>query len=152
MKSFFPSDFILPDRFEHKQFILRPLTISDVVKDYDAVMTSVDHLQGLFGLNSQWPSKDLTLEQDLIDLGWHQKEFQNRTSFAYTMMTLDERICLGCTYIYPSTQPNYEVEAYCWVRKSHAKELDQVLFETFKLWLQKSWPFEKIAFPGRDPN
>ena len=57
-------------------------------KDYDAVMTSVDHLQSV--LQSSWLSKDLTFEQDLIDLGWHQKEFQKRTFFAYTVMNLDE--------------------------------------------------------------
>ncbi|HTQ08616.1 MAG TPA: hypothetical protein VMI31_00950, partial [Fimbriimonadaceae bacterium] len=74
---------------------MRALTVNDVVKDYDAVMTSIDHLQGVFGEHSTWPSPNMTLEQDLIDLGWHQKEFQKRSSFAYTMMSLDERQCLG---------------------------------------------------------
>lgn len=137
---------------QHTQFTLRPLTITDVVKDYDAVMSSIEHLQGLFGLSTQWPSPELTFEQDMIDLGWHHKEFQNRTSFAYTMMSPDENLCLGCVYIYPSSQQNYDAEAYCWVRQSHFDELDKVLFETFKSWLQKAWPFEKVAFPGREPN
>jgi hypothetical protein len=48
------------------------------------------------------PKDDLTLEQDLIDPGWHQKEFQKRSSFACTMMSLDESRCLGCVYILPS--------------------------------------------------
>ena len=137
---------------EHKQFILRPLIITDVIKDYDAVMSSIEHLQGLFGLSVQWPSPELTFEQDMIDLGWHHKEFQNRTSFAYTMMSPDENLCLGCTYIYPSSQKSYDAEAYCWVRKSHFDELDKVLFETFKSWLQTVWPFKNVAFPGREPN
>lgn len=152
LKTFIPADFIVPMRLEHAQFILRPLLITDVVKDYDAVMTSIDHLQGVFGLDTQWPSPQLTIEQDMIDLGWHQKEFQNRTSFAYTMMSPDESLCLGCTYIYPSTQQDHDAEAYCWVRKSNVAELDQVLFETFKMWLKKDWPFKNIAFPGREPN
>ncbi len=152
MKPFVPCDFIVPLSLEHPQFILRPLVITDVVKDYEAVMTSIDHLQGTFGLSTQWPSPELAFEQDMIDLGWHHKEFQNRTSFAYTMMTKDESLCLGCTYIYPSTHRNYEAEAYCWVRKSHVAKLDQVLYETFKTWLQNTWPFKKVAFPGREPN
>jgi hypothetical protein len=125
------------------------LLISDVVKDYDAVRTSIDHLQGVFGEKSKWPSPDLTLEQDLIDLGWHHKEFQRRSSFAFTVMKPDESLCLGCAYIYPSSNVNFEAEAYTWIRKSHAAELDQHLFETFKLWLQMSWPFKRVAFPGR---
>jgi len=77
------------------------LTVNDVIKDYDAVMSSLNHLQGIFGPNSTWPEADLTLEQDLIDLGWHQKEFQIRSSFAYTVVSPDETRVLGCLYIFP---------------------------------------------------
>ncbi len=65
------------------------LIVNDVVKDYDAVMTSLDHLKGVFGPKSYWPSAELTFEQDLIDLGWHQKEFQIRRSCTYTIVSLD---------------------------------------------------------------
>ena len=75
------------------------LTVNDVVKDYDAVMTSIDHLREFDGPGTKWPSKDLSLEQDLIDLGWHQKEFQKRRSFTFTVVSLDETKVLGC-YIY----------------------------------------------------
>ena len=146
-----PVEFKIPHRFEHERFVLRPLLISDVVKDYDAVMTSVDHLQGVFGPQSNWPSPSLTLEQDLIDLGWHQKEFQRRTSFAYTVMKPDESQCLGCAYIYPSAEEGVDAEAYCWVRKSAVADgLDQVLFGAFKRWLEQEWPFHHVAFPGRE--
>ena len=37
MNSFVPSGFEVPLRLEYAQFIVRPLLISDVVKDYDAV-------------------------------------------------------------------------------------------------------------------
>jgi len=152
MQLFVPADFVVPLRVEHPQFILRPLLISDVVKDYDAVMTSVDHLKGIFGPTSDWPSANLSLEQDLIDLGWHHKEFQRRTSFAYTMLDADENQCLGCAYIYPSVYDGYDAEAYCWVRASRVDELDQPLFDTFKSWLHNSWPFESVIFPGREPT
>jgi hypothetical protein len=66
---FVPDIFKVPEKLETDKFRLCMLTVNDVVKDYDAVMTSVDHLQGTFGKQSTWPSKDLTLEQDLIDLG-----------------------------------------------------------------------------------
>jgi hypothetical protein len=112
-----PPDFTVPVSLETANFRLRMLTINDVVKDYDAVMTSVDHLKGLFGRGSTWPSPDLSLEQDLIDLGWHQKEFQKRSSFAYTMMSLDEKLCLGCIYIYPTSEAGCDAEVYLWTRQ-----------------------------------
>lgn len=145
-----PDDFVLPSGLKADSFTLRPLRITDVVKDYDAVMTSVEHLQGVFGEYSKWPSPDLTLEQDLIDLGWHHKEFQRRSSFAYTVMNRDESECLGCLYIYPSLSDEFEVDVYMWVRKSeYDKGLDPVLFSTVRSWLETSWPFKRLRYPGR---
>ena len=46
-------------------------------------MTSREQLWEQFGQGWGWPSEDLTLEQDLIDLAWHQKEAQRRSSFTY---------------------------------------------------------------------
>jgi hypothetical protein len=127
------------------------LTVNDVVKDYDAVMTSIDHLQGVFGPQSKWPSKELTFEQDLIDLGWHQKEFQRRSSFAYTVMNTDESQCLGCVYIDPTAKAGYDAEVYLWVRESEFKNgLDPLLFDAVKKWIEKEWLFNNVAYPGRE--
>ena len=149
--SFVPNDFSIPAVLETDRFRLRMLKVTDVVKDYDAVMTSVEHLHGVFGENSKWPSKDLTLEQDLIDLGWHQKEFQSRSSFAYTVMNLDETLCLGCMYIFHSESQDFEADVYMWVRKSEFdKGLDPILFEAVKHWITDKWPFTKVRYPGRE--
>jgi hypothetical protein len=146
-----PKDFDVPAVLETEKFRLRMLKVTDVVKDYDAVMTSVDHLRGVFGERSRWPSKDLTFEQDLIDLGWHQKEFQTRSSFAYTVMNLDESQCLGCMYIFPSREPDYEADIFMWVRKSEFdKGLDPILFKAVKDWITNKWPFKKVRYPGRE--
>jgi len=148
---FVPSDFDIPDTLESQYFRIRVLTVNDVIKDYDAVMTSIDHLQGVFGPQSKWPSKDLTLEQDLIDLGWHQKEFQMRSSFAYTVVTLDESRVIGCLYINPTNKSDYNARIDMWVRSSVFKEgFDTILFNRVKLWITKDWPFDKVAYPGRE--
>jgi hypothetical protein len=152
-KPFIPTGFKVPDKFENQHFRLRMLTVNDVVKDYDAVMTSIDHLQGVFGPKSRWPRKELTLEQDLIDLGWHQKEFQRRSSFAYTVMNKEESKCLGCVYINPSSKIAFDAEVYLWVRQSEFESgLDPVLFNTVKNWIKQVWPFQKVAYPGREIN
>ena len=146
---FVPSDFKVPEKLETEKFLLRALTVNDVVKDYDAVMTSVARLKKVFGRNTDWPT-DLTLEQDLIDLGWHQGEFQQRTSFAYTVMNPTESQCIGCVYINPTRKQRYDAVVYLWVRDSEfEKGLDPILFDAVKQWVANDWPFQKVAYPGR---
>ena len=93
---FVPANFAIPQGFRTADFILRPLTIHDLIKDYDAVMSSRERLVGVFGPGADWPAADMTLEEDLVDLGWHQGEFDRRRSFAYTVMApqahLDEAL------------------------------------------------------------
>ena len=148
-KPLVPDDFNVPDKLENEYFTIRMLMVNDVVKDYDAVMTSIEHLHRMFP-SSSWPSADLTLEQDLIDLGWHQKEFQKRSSFAYTVVANDESRVLGCLYIDPTNNDDFDAEIYMWVRESEfAKGLDSILFNSVKEWINKDWPFKRVAYPGR---
>jgi hypothetical protein len=148
MPPFVPKEFEVPAQLETADFRIRQLRISDVVKDYDAVMTSADHLRGVFGPRSTWP-RGLTFEQDLIDLGWHHTEFQRRRSFAYTVMSLDETECLGCLYIDPSNLAGHDADVFCWIRASRAAELDTKLYDTVRSWLETAWPFKSVAYPGR---
>ncbi|MEO1635679.1 MAG: GNAT family N-acetyltransferase [Cyanobacteria bacterium J06631_9] len=146
-----PDDFVVPQSLVTETFQVRMLTVHDAVKDYDAVMTSREHLQGVFGPSSNWPEADLSLEQDLIDLAWHQKEFQNRTSFAYTVMSLDEQRCLGCIYFYPTKATDYDAQVIFWVRQSElASGLETQLLESIKDWVQTAWPFNRVGFPGKE--
>ena len=156
-----PDSFNVPEQKETSDFQLRMLTVHDIVKDYDAVMSSVGRLTTVFGDNSGWP-RGLTLEQNLIDLGWHQKEFQRRTSFAYTVMKPDETMCLGCVYILPPTRNNtihnstsdnsgFDAAVFLWVRDSaYAEGLDEKLFAVVKQWIEEEWPFRAVAYPGRE--
>jgi len=151
-KPFVPADFKVPDTLQNEQFRIRMLSVNDVVKDYDAVMSSIEHLKAMYPTSS-WPSKDLTFEQDLIDLGWHQKEFQMRSSFAYTVVSLDENQVLGCLYINPTTKGGYDANITMWVRASEVDNgLDAILFNSVKKWISEDWPFQKVAYPGREIN
>lgn len=144
-----PDDFIVPRMLETAEFRMRPLTIHDVVKDFDAVITSVDHLRSIFNDGTDWP-EGLTLEENLIDLGWHHREFTIRHSFAYTVMTLDESRSLGCAYLYPAADPAFDVDAYYWARQSELGHgLEDRLGRAFRDWLARDWPFKRVAYPGR---
>ena len=144
-----PDSFSVPLRLAGEDFLLRPLTIHDLQRDYEAVMSSREHLQSL-DPGSQWPD-GLTEEQNLIDLGWHQKEFQRRSSFAYSVVNPADTDTLGCVYIYPSALPGCDVDVFLWARQSElASGLEERLLRAVQAWLSAEWPFTKVRYPGRD--
>ena len=145
---FVPEDFKVPEKLETTEFRLRMLTVNDVVKDFDAVTTSVEHLKNIWP-GETWP-EGLTLEQNLIDLGWHQKEFQTRRSFAYTVVSLSETSVKGCVYIEPTRKSGYDAEIYLWARQSELSNGREArLYDAVREWVARVWPFENAAFPGR---
>ncbi len=153
MKPLVPNSFDVPQTLLTESFRMHPLTIDDLEKDYEAVMSSVDHLhkqipEAVFG--AVWPDPELTLRGDLADLGWHQVEFKMRSSFTYTVMSHDESMCVGCVYIFPPRFTDAEAEVFLWVRESELKNgLDEKLFTAIKEFM-KQWPFKKVAFPFRE--
>ena len=147
-RQFIPKEFVVPSELSTANFRLRMLSVNDVEKDFEAVTSSAARLSNIWP-DSGWPA-GLTLRQNLIDLGWHEKEFQNRTSFAYTMVAPDEFQVLGCVYFYPTDKAEYDTEVFLWVRESEVtNELDEELFEVVQHWLASDWPFENPAYPGR---
>ena len=143
---FVPGNFEIPFVLETERFRLRMLSVNDVEKDYEAVIESRALLRARGG---DWPRDGFTLEENLADLERHQREFLNREAFAYTVVSLDESRVLGCLYINPAKESDAEV--YMWARQSeHDNGLDEVLFQTVKRWIGESWPFDTVAYPGRE--
>lgn len=151
--TFTPKSTSIPSGIITNDFTLRMLSINDAAKDYDAVKSSINHLQGIFGPHNAWPADDLTLKQNQADLHRYQKEFRTGSSFAYTVMNSSETMCLGCVYIHPSEKKGYDAKVILWVRQSEIKNsLDKKLFSTVKTWLSDNWWFTKVAFPGHDQD
>jgi hypothetical protein len=152
-KQFVPNDFQIPEKLETTNFIIRKLCFKDAELDYKAVMSSIDIIHKTRG--GKWPSLDLSFVDDQIDLGWHQREFENRTSFAYTVMSVDEKECLGCLYLYPPGYRNEsskaaDVDVSFWVTQTaYDKGLYSVLYKTLDHWLNSKWPFKKIAYTNK---
>jgi len=142
--------FIVPEKIANTKFIARKLCASDVYLDYLAVMSSIDTIRKTRG--GSWPTKDLTFEDDLIDLGWHQREFENKSTFAYTVMNPEETECLGCFYLYkPGTRKeppkDADVDLSWWVTdKAYEQGLYEELFYILESWLKEKWPFQHIFY------
>lgn len=144
-----PKGFTPPSRADGPGFHLRMLTIHDVVKDFDAVVAAAPRLRGMMEPGATWPD-GLTLEENLIDLAWHQREFTVGHSFAYTVMNDDESRCLGCCYLNPPDNPTdwpgCDAVAFYWARD---EALEPALGAVFRSLIAQ-FPWAKVAFPGRD--
>jgi hypothetical protein len=141
---FVPADFEVPAGLEHERFRQRMLTVDDVVADFDALCSRVDRD------GKPQPPFVTTVRENLVDLGWHQKEFELRRSFAYTVVVPDESEVLGCIYVDPSE--THDARVRMWVRRSAWEDgLDPLLEEAVRAWIATRWPFRRVSFAERDP-
>jgi len=139
LKPFVPQDFAVPPQLAIPEFCLQALTLDHADSEYDAIVSSSEHLQALFGRG--WPA-GLTPEQHRIDLAWHQKEFERRSSFAYAVLSASEDVLLGCVYISPGDSSSFDAEIRYWVRRSElASGLQERLGGALADWIEDVWPF-----------
>ncbi len=149
-----PDSFQVPEKLETPEFIIRKLLFDDAKLDLEAVMSSIDIIKKTRG--GDWPTPDLNFKEDQIDLAWHQREFENRTSFAFTVMSKDEAECLGCLYLYPpgfrsEISKDASVDVSFWVtQKVYDQGLYTILYKTLDDWLKSAWPFEKIIYTNKE--
>jgi hypothetical protein len=141
-------DFELSSGFETSEFRVRPITVADAEKDYEAVMESIDIIHSSF-LDDSWPTESFTLEQNRRDLAAKERKRERRDSFTYTVVSLDERQVLGCVYINKGIG-GPDAAVFMWVRRSaHDAGLDSRLESAVRDWMKKEWPFEWVVYPGR---
>lgn len=147
--TFLPAAFEPPAVVETPRYRMRSITIHDAFKDYDAVMSSREHLWRRFGEAWGWPPEDMTIEQNIVDLGWHQKEFQLRSSFDYAVMSKDEARLLGCVYVDPPRGADTDADVWFWARASElASGLEDDLAAFLSRWLATAWPFAVVTLNG----
>ncbi|MEM7667812.1 MAG: hypothetical protein AAF317_01510 [Pseudomonadota bacterium] len=140
MKPYPPfADRDIPQDLTLASFRLRWLTPADVEQDYIAVMESEAELMAEFGRT--WP-KGLTLEDNRLDLAWHQREFEAKRSYAWIIEDAGTGAYLGCAYVYPDWSPTGPMEAWWWFRTSVAETVDRAAFrQIFLDWLGgPPWP------------
>ncbi|GAA5317565.1 MAG: hypothetical protein AseanaTS_27700 [Candidatus Pelagadaptatus aseana] len=112
-------------------------------------MSSKERLRSVFASQTEWPRDDMTLLENKNDLIRHQREFENREAFAYSIFTPDRQEYVGCVYINPTKVQKYDTEVFLWVTDEYI-EAEEQLLSTMKTWLSDEWPFQAIGFPGRD--
>lgn len=129
-------------------FSIEMLSMDIVLEDYEAVLESRDDIVGVFGPSSTWPQADLTIRQNLLDLAWHEKEFQKKSSFAYVVRNATSGLYIGCLYIYESKHPEYDAECIYWIRTAQ-KHMFSVFESELHEWIRDILGVQKPAYPGK---
>lgn len=145
-----PDSFPVPTIVEAEGFKLVPLGPALVKIDYDAYMSSIEHLQKTFTRSTAWPHPGITDAEAMIDMETEQARFAQRKSFAYAVLTPDGKRERGCVYVQPSPVPGYDAVVRIWVTKAeYDAGFDAELQAWVMQWMAKDWPFAKVAYPGR---
>lgn len=133
-----------PDRWGGPDWLARPLRLSDAEADFAAVQASADRLRGWMNPDSAWPD-GLTLHENKVDLGWHEREFTTGNSYAWTLIRRAEVV--GCSYLDPSDREGFTAMAFWWLRTGH-EGLDDAVGSAFRALIAGLGI--TCAFPGRD--
>jgi hypothetical protein len=145
-----PASFNPPTRIETPNFTLVPLGPDLVKVDFDAYMSSIEHLQKTFSRSPNWPRQGISDADAMLDMQTEQGRFNARKSFAYSVLTPDGRRERGSVYVSPSPVPGYDAVVRLWVTKAeYDAGFDAELYKWVTDWVRKDWPFRKVAYPGR---
>lgn len=143
-------NFPVPTLIEGPGFKLVPLGPALTEVDYRAYMASIPHLQKTFTRSTGWPHEGLTLKDAVADMETEAGRFARRESFAYAVLTPDGTRERGCVYVYPSKVAGHDAQVQLWVTASeHDAGFDAELYAWTQDWIERDWPFAKVAYPGR---
>ena len=160
--AFYPEGEAVPTERRMNDLWLRVLRPDVVELDYAALMESRIRLRRWS--DSSWPADDFTLEANLDDLVGHEREWEAREAFAYTVLSADGTRCEGCVYMYPlgrwlvhseferhGTGDQFADETPVvtfWVRDSAlAAGLDRQLLDGLREWFRHEWAYEHVVYP-----
>jgi hypothetical protein len=124
---------------------LNALTVDDLNRDFEAVMESAADIRAA-NPSDTWPD-GLTLDQNLIDLAWHQKEFQTRRSFTWVIEDFEGEY-LGCLYVYPSIGGETSADVTWWWRTGMSVDRERFRKDLHDWLAGPDWPRMDYHFDG----
>jgi len=155
-ETFVPPDFAVPDGLVSNDFRLEPLGPQHNDADYAAWTSSMEHIAATPGFpDGSWPH-EMSADDNRRDLERHARDFAERRGFTYTVLSHDAGDVIGCVYIYPQRSQGSDrrllrqghADVSSWVRADRAN-LDRVLYDTVRAWLERDWPFTTFDYAPR---
>jgi hypothetical protein len=147
---FVPDDFGVPAGTRGELFIIEPLRLEHNESDYAAWTSSREHIKATPGFvgDETWVDLDLSLADNADAISRHEKDFRDRSGFAYTVLDPATREVVGSVYVYPSRLNGHDADVRSWVRSDLAA-LDKPLHDLVRAWLEEAWPFHSPEYAQR---
>ncbi len=150
---FVPADFQVPTLHVSRQgtYKLKPLGPKYARQDYAAYMSSIEHLQKTFTFSTSWPHAGLSMGEAIKDAEGEEAGFKAGRKFTYAVLNPVESRELGCVYISPSKKQGYDATVRMWVTENQfVIGFEDRLYAEVKAWIKAKWPFDKVAFIGKE--
>jgi hypothetical protein len=147
---FVPDEFAVPAGTRSELFTIEPLRLEHNESDYAAWSSSREHIKATPGFvgDETWVDLDLSLADNADAIGRHEKDFQDRGGFAYTVLDPADREVIGSVYVYPPRRDGHDADVRSWVRSDRAA-LDEPLHDLVRAWLAEAWPFRRPEYAER---
>jgi hypothetical protein len=151
-----PAGYTPPTELTYEDITARAITRADLEADVKGINASVDLIRRTRG--GDWPSGPVSDEFDYVDLVWHECEFRERYSFAYTVYDAGGRY-LGCCYLYPMGRRTpldesllrHDVDVSWWVTPDAYEDgYYGRLYDGLQQWLSDHFPFRTPHFSNRE--
>lgn len=155
-----PVEFSAPRSAVFPKFLLRVLEPAFAAQDFAAIAASSKDIRNVFGPENDWPSANMTFEENLADLTRHLREFIEQSAFAYCLLDSEAERYLGCLYLKPIKSKTgrdrrhdlYDAQGFIWLSTLHQDlELPSVQAQ-LSAWFETDWNLPKVAWPGRNPS
>ena len=152
-----PEGFDPPRTHDFSLFKLTVLEPSFAEMDLNAVHVSAENIRNVFGPSNDWPNANITYAEDYADLVRHEREFNERVAFAYSLLDRKGELYLGCLYIKPIKSERevdrrkqlFQAQAYLWLSSVQFVINQPVALAEIQGWLSNYWPLKSVAWPGR---
>jgi hypothetical protein len=149
LAQFIPDSFSPPHQYTGDTYKLVPLGPDVAALDYTAYMGSMDHIHTIMG--ASWPKPTITLDDQAKDMAGEKAQWDARKGFSFAVLTPDGSKELGCFYLRQSNKAGYDAVATLWaIQEQFDKGFEDKLYKDMKVWVAKAWPFQKVAWPGRE--
>ncbi len=138
-------DFDVPKEIQLKTFKLVYLNESLIDSFYNIISDAKDHIKEI--LKDTWPYDESSKEKNLEELLYHHQDFKEKKAYAYGAFIDDKQV--GCLYINPIDNGDYDALVYLW---TYSSKLDYKLYEEVKDWIKECWPLDNVGYLNFEIN
>lgn len=150
-----PDGFVAPPRIRFGDLVATAISRHDLADDVAGINANLDLIANTRG--GGWPAGPVTLEENYVDLVWHELEFRENYSYTYVLRRSDGTY-LGCAYLYPigrrvpiRDHPDADVDVSWWVTEpAHTAGLNATTHRALQHWVMSEFPFRHPVYSNAD--